>query len=144
MKVVIDTNVWVSGLLKPENPPGQVLKAIRDARITAVSSSHLWAELQRAVSYRSPRRALERDGVWPEVEKLLVNHSDIELVDDVTPTEQWVTGDTDDDWVIQCAITAKVDYIVSGDKAVQALGEVEGIRIVSAVQFLPEIPKVTP
>ncbi len=141
MKVVIDTNVWVSGLLKPGNPPGLVLKAIHDKTIVAVSSSHLWAELQRAVSYRSPRRALERDGVWPEVERLLVNHSDIELVDDVIPTEQWVPGDTDDDWVIQCAITAKVDYIVSGDKAVLGLGEIEGIRIVSAARFMEEILK---
>ncbi len=80
MKVVIDTNVWVSGLLKPSNPPGLVLRAIHDGNIIAVSSSHLWAELQRAVSYRSPRRALERDGVWPDVEKLLVRHTDIEPV----------------------------------------------------------------
>jgi putative PIN family toxin of toxin-antitoxin system len=144
MKVVIDTNVWVSGLLKPTNPPGQVLKAIGDKRITAVSSAHLWAELQRAVSYRGPRRALERDGVWPAVEMLLVNHSDIELVDDVTPTEQWVPGDTDDDWVIQCAITAKADYIISGDKVVLGLGEIEGIHMMSAAQFVGEILNGTP
>lgn len=141
MKVVIDTNVWVSGLLKPGNPPGLVLRAIHDKKIIAISSSHLWAELQRAVSYRSPRRALERDSLWPTVEKLLVEHADIEFVDAVAPTDQWVPGDSDDDWVIQCAITAKVDYIVSGDKAVLGLGEIEGIRIMSAARFIVEILK---
>ncbi len=72
MRVVIDTNVWVSGLLKPANPPGQVLKAIYDKRVVAVSSAHLWAELQRAVSYGSVRRVLERDGVWPHVQRCVV------------------------------------------------------------------------
>lgn len=139
MKVVIDTNVWVSGLLKPGNPPGLVLRAIRDKKVTAVSSAHLWAELQRAVSYRSPRRALERDGLWPLVEKLLVEHPDIEFVDPISPTKRWVPEDSDDDWVIQCAVTAKADYIVSGDKAVLGLGEAEGIRIVSAARFVEEI-----
>lgn len=141
MKVVIDTNVWVSGLLKPGSPPGLVLRAIRDEKVVAVSSSHLWAELQRAVSYRSPRHALERDGVWPAVEKLLVEHPDIEFVDSVSPTNGWVVEDADDDWVIQCAITGRVDYIISGDKAVLAVGEVAGIPIVSAARFADEILK---
>ncbi len=141
MKAVIDTNVWVSGLLKPGSPPGLILRAIRDEKVVAVSSSHLWAELQRAVSYRSPRHALEREGVWSTVEKLLVEHPDVEFVESVTPTSRWVAEDADDDWVIQCAITARVDYIISGDKAVLALGEVEGIRIVSAARFAGEILK---
>jgi putative PIN family toxin of toxin-antitoxin system len=144
MRVVIDTNVWVSGLLKPENPPGQILRALGEKRITAVSSAHLWSELQRAVSYRGPRGLFERDGTWTEVERLIVTHPGIELVDAVTPGESWVPGDADDDWVIQCALTAQADYIVSGDKAVLGLGRVRGIRIVSATMFVNDILSAAP
>jgi predicted nucleic acid-binding protein len=67
--------------------------------------------------------------------------SDIEFVESVSPSRRWVAQDADDDWVIQCAVTARVDYIISGDKAVLALGEVEGICIVSAGRFANEILK---
>jgi predicted nucleic acid-binding protein len=82
--------------------------------------------------------------VWSLVEKLLVEHPGIEFVEPLPPTKRWVLEDSDDDWVIQCAVTAKVDYIVSGDKAVLGLGEAEGIRIVSAARFVDEILSMTP
>ena len=66
---------------------------------TAVSSAYLWAELRRAASYRSLRHALEPDGEWSTVEKLLVEHRDIEF-ESVAPTRRWVPEDSDDDWVI--------------------------------------------
>lgn len=144
MRVVIDTNVWVSGLLKPENPPGQILRAVGEKRIIAVSSMHLWSELQRAVSYRGPHGLFERDGKWTDVERLMVTHPGIELVDSVTPEESWVPGDADDDWVIQCALTAQADSIISGDKAVLGLERVRGIPIVSAATFVNDILRSVP
>ena len=49
MKVVLDTNVWVSAYLSPKGAPGRVVKAVSSGRIEAVSTEHLWTELRRVL-----------------------------------------------------------------------------------------------
>ena len=41
MKVVLDTNVWVSAYLSPRGVPGRIVKALSNGRIDAVSTEHL-------------------------------------------------------------------------------------------------------
>ncbi len=56
MKIVIDTNVWVSGLLKPGNAPGLVLRAIRDEKVVAVAC--LVHGVERTCQLQSERQRL--------------------------------------------------------------------------------------
>jgi len=51
-----------------------------------------------------------------------------------------VTGDPEDDMVIECAIKSKADYIISGDKKhLLPLREYEGIPILSPSDFLAKL-----
>jgi putative PIN family toxin of toxin-antitoxin system len=45
VRVVVDTNIWVSGLILPDSPPGRVLVAVRDRHLTAVASWGLAEEI---------------------------------------------------------------------------------------------------
>jgi uncharacterized protein len=55
----------------------------------------------------------------------------------VVPTQKLnVTGDPDDNRILECAIAAGSDYIVTYDKDLLRLGEYAGIKIVRAVDFL--------
>lgn len=45
VRAVVDTNIWVSGLILPSSPPGRVLAAVRDRRIVAVASWELAEEI---------------------------------------------------------------------------------------------------
>lgn len=47
-----------------------------------------------------------------------------------------LTRDPKDDYLLAPAIRAHVDYVVSGDKDLQVLGEVEGVKILSPADFL--------
>jgi len=47
-----------------------------------------------------------------------------------------VKEDPDDDAVLECELSAKADFIISGDKHLLRLGQFEGIRILSAGDFL--------
>jgi len=38
MRAVIDTSVLVSGLIRPQGPPGAVMRALRDGKFTAIYS----------------------------------------------------------------------------------------------------------
>ena len=63
----------------------------------------------------------------------------VTLVASVEPTSNWLPKDPDDDWVIRCALTAKADRIVSGDKPLLELKAVEGVKIVSPRDLVEEI-----
>jgi predicted nucleic acid-binding protein len=53
-----------------------------------------------------------------------------------------VSPDPDDDFILACAKEEKVSYLVTGDvKHLLALGEYEGIQIVTPAQFLDELRK---
>jgi predicted nucleic acid-binding protein len=47
-----------------------------------------------------------------------------------------VCRDPNDDFILECAVVSRADVIVTGDKDLLSLGEYEGIRIVTARQYL--------
>jgi putative PIN family toxin of toxin-antitoxin system len=53
MRVVIDTNVWVSALLNPHGFPARILQAFRDRQFEVVVSHTLLTELRSVL--RRPR-----------------------------------------------------------------------------------------
>jgi putative PIN family toxin of toxin-antitoxin system len=61
MRLVIDTNVLVSGFLSDSSPPAQILNAVRDRSVTPIISSPVLAEY-RAVLFR-PALRLDQDDV---------------------------------------------------------------------------------
>jgi len=52
-----------------------------------------------------------------------------------------VPDDPDDDHVVACAVAARVDVIVSGDKHLLKLREYQGIRMVTAAQAVKSFTK---
>ncbi|GBC96990.1 hypothetical protein HRbin16_02806 [bacterium HR16] len=53
MRVVVDTNVWVSALLNPHGSPARLVRAFRDGLFEAVASEPLLREIEAVV--RRPR-----------------------------------------------------------------------------------------
>lgn len=134
MRVVADTNVVMSTFLWG-GPPADVLNAARQQRITLYCSASLIAELEDVLS---------RDKFAARLKQ--VGSSVTEMLGDYRALLQWVTphsvprvvlNDPDDDHVLACALTAKADLIVSGDrKHLLSLGSYQGIDIVNAAEAL--------
>ena len=61
MKVVLDTNAMLSGLMFPGGAPGRVVAAWREGRFELVISVHQLAEIGRALAYPKIRRILDWD-----------------------------------------------------------------------------------
>lgn len=130
MRVVLDTNVLVSGLLF-----GGVPKIIIDAALggsfTAVSSIPLINELQLVLS--KPKFKLD-DFL---VEALTTPYLDI--VEIVNPTTEITVIERcpADNRVLECAVHGKCHYIVTGDRRdLVSLGVYDGIPIVSPRKFI--------
>jgi hypothetical protein len=129
MRVVFDTNVWISGLVF-KGEVRKVLQKALDEEVRPVISVPLLRELENVllsskIDY-SPHAAAE------------TLHQVQELCLLVHPAQKIhvITQDPADNRVLECALEGDVDFIVSGDKHLLALGVFRGIRIVTPKQFL--------
>lgn len=133
MRAVADTNVVVSGLLW-QGPPRRVLDLARSGSLDLFTSPALLVELEEVLVRRKFTRRLEAAGVDPQ--DLILGYAALARV--VLPAERprAVVDDPDDDEVLACALAARAEVIVSGDRHLRALGTFQGIRIVTASDLL--------
>ena len=139
MRIVLDTNILVSALLTPNGPPGRLLAAVKRGDLTLVTSDAQIDELRNVLG-RDRLSACIRPR---EAAALLDNLSAVGVVATDLPVVD-AAHDPDDNLILAAAIVGRADLIVSGDKGhMLALGQVEGIPVVTARDALDRLP-VTP
>ena len=134
LRVVVDTNVFVSGLLGVKSAPRRIIAAWLDERFMLVTSLYLVGELAHVLSYG---RIAERIRVSrAEVDLILAAMLSTGEVVRGELTLPGVTRDPKDDAVVACAVEGHVDYVVSGDGDLLVLGAYEGTEVVTPRRFL--------
>jgi uncharacterized protein len=129
MKVVIDTNVLVSGVFFV-GVPFRVLEAWRDGRIHMVVSPDNIEEYRRV----GERLAEHFEGVTlGAFLAIVINHA--EIVEPARLSGQ-VARDPEDDKFIACAMAAGCRYIISGDRDLLDVGEHAKVKIVTPRELL--------
>jgi hypothetical protein len=137
LKVVLDTNVFVSGLMGVGSPPRQIIDAWLDDRFTLVTSLYLVAELNHVLSY--PRIADRLQVNSTHTEQILAALLSQAVIVPGNVKLPGVTRDPKDDAVVACAVEGKADRIVSGDQDLLVLGTYQGIRVVTPAQFAEQL-----
>jgi len=128
MRIVCDTNVLVSGILF-RGHPRRILTLVAQARLTNITSPALLREVE-AVLVR-PKFGL-RPG---QVDQILALFRDtFELVHPMDPLDV-IEDDPADNRILEAALAASADVIVSGDRHLLALKEWRGIRVLSPAVF---------
>jgi predicted nucleic acid-binding protein len=82
---------------------------------------------------------LEARDLWDDARFHVALRFRVELIANESPHENWLAEDPDDDWVIQCALSANADYIVTGDKALIGLARIGNVLIVSPSDFVTNV-----
>jgi putative PIN family toxin of toxin-antitoxin system len=131
--VVLDTNVWISGLLWT-GKPHEILRAAESGRLTLVVSPAIVEEVAEALGRPkfADRLATLRTSVRELVESML-SLAEVSTPRRVVPV---VTADPADDKILACARAARVQWLVSGDGHLLAVGRYHGIQIVDPRTFL--------
>jgi len=129
MKVVVDTNVLISGVFFG-GMPSRVLEAWRDGKIGLVVTPEILEEYRRVGE--------ELEAQFPGVSlapllALLVMTA--EIIEPPGLPEQ-VSRDPDDDKFIACALAGDCRCIVSGDKDLLEVSGYQGVKIVAPREFL--------
>ena len=111
--VVADTNTVVSRLLW-HGPPRQVLDAARTGTIALSTSASLRAELAEVLQRPKFAQRLARANVPPHT--LIVGYAALARLVVPAPIGPVVEADPDDDAVLACAVAARAEVVVSGDR----------------------------
>jgi putative PIN family toxin of toxin-antitoxin system len=142
VRAVIDANVWVSGALSRTGPPARVITVFLDGRFKLVTSEPLLAEIQDVMA--RPHLARRSRLTRTELRELLQAMRDLGEVVAVTGVLR-LCRDPDDDVVIETAIVAGADVLVSGDRDLIADPPVRGrllehgVRVLSVAEFVAEL-----
>lgn len=113
MKVILDTNVLLSGLMFPESTPGRIVAAWVEARFEVALSLDQLAEIGRVLEYPKIRRKLGWDDEQIElfVKQLYIRAEVVEL--GVISVE--VPRDQGDVPILATLAAANADVLVTGD-----------------------------
>jgi putative PIN family toxin of toxin-antitoxin system len=128
MRVVFDSNVLIAALLFPEGRAAAAVENILDGSDDLVLSPPILREILSVLS-----RKFSRDR--EELSRVAVVLGEMgEIVDPYRRLT--VFRDDADNRILECAVEGKADVIVTGDKAMLALGEYGGIRLITLAEYL--------
>lgn len=136
MRVVVDTSVLVSGLIRPQGPPGDILRALREGRFNVGYSHETLMEVVEVLG-----RDFFRSKYHIQAEDIEVLVSLIRLRGDAVVPAQKITAcrDPKDNKFLEAAVAGEADYLVSGDDDLLSLNPYRGIPILSPAEFLETI-----
>lgn len=134
IRVCLDTNILISGLISSKGAPHEILSALRKREFLLISSLEIIDEIKRVLNYPSIKKNynLTPDQI-KRLTKLVRKYSykcrsasNLKVIKD----------DPDDNKFLHVAIQGKADFIVFGDKHLLDLRTFQGIPIITARQFI--------
>jgi len=129
MRIVLDTNVFISGIFF-SGPPSQILKAWGNLNFQIVLSQEILDEYQQVAHELSSK--FPYVDILPIIEMVTIHGKFVDTQNiDITVCE-----DPDDNKFIECAIASNCPIIVSGDKHLLKLTDYKGITVLNPRNFV--------
>jgi len=132
VRVVLDTNIFVSGLLSAAGPPARIIQAVLQRRLIPIMSPATFAELEAVLRRPKLQRAFTRAGV--NITSFLATiQAEVQFVDP-HPTNTPLRDAQDRPFLDLMATTPPPQYFVTGDKDFKA-SHYSGVPVISAAEF---------
>jgi len=130
LTVVLDTNVLVSALLF-KGELSRLVDLWKKGNIIPVFSRETFREFKTVLGY--PKFSLTGKEIKMLIEEEVLPFFEIiEIKDKI----RGVCRDSDDDKFLACAVSARSDFIVSGDRDLLDMDKFKSVRIISASELL--------
>lgn len=129
MKIILDTNVLISGIFF-KGPPFNILKYWRDGKLELIVYEEIFKEYSlvcEKLHNKYPSIAFDEI-----LDLILINaHFYVPI-----KCKEQITIDPDDDKFIKCALAGHVKIIISGDKHLLDVNGHQGIKILNPSDFI--------
>lgn len=136
MRVLFDTNIFISYLLKSDKDKTitTIIEAGFENKYKLLLPHDVINELNKKLTEKKylARHILKADA-QEFIEALTAIIEEIPVITEPIPQ---VGRDKKDDYLLACAVVGEADYLVSGDTDLQVLKEIQGVKIVSPIEFL--------
>jgi putative PIN family toxin of toxin-antitoxin system len=128
LKVVIDTNVFISAFYLPESKPAGVVLLARRKTILNLISPQIIKEVERIIKKKL---------LWDNAKTQSAVRRIKTFSEEVHPQERLaIIADDPDNRILECAVAGHADFIISGDKHLLDLETYQGIKMVTPGKFL--------
>jgi len=129
VRVVLDTNVLVSGLLSPFGPPGEIVRMVSSGEITLCLDARVFSEYAEVLA--RPRFSFDPD----EIAALLdfAAHAGLTVAASPLPA---ALPDPDDEPFLEIALTCGAEYLITGNRAHFPDDLCQGVVVASPAQFM--------
>jgi uncharacterized protein len=118
LRVILDTNIWVSGFAYPASVPGRILQVWRMGGLSVMLSHYILDEIAQVLP-RLPRHGLSSADIRNLVDSMVL------MAEVVEPTLRAVDAvrDAKDQPILDLLVSTKADYLITGDKDLLALAD---------------------
>jgi len=142
MKIILDTNIYISSFVFDSHVENFYLEILKKDEIDIYFSDETFDELVKKLDLKEfssilakSKRLIGRIDIDSFIQNIKTNSI---IISD--PTEKVVIcRDPNDNKFLELAKAIQADYIISGDKDLLDLSEFEGVRIVKPSEFLVKI-----
>ena len=131
IRAVIDTNILVSALLQPNGAPAQVLLLCVSESIQICVSGSVFAEYEEVI--RRPKFRLDENLIVAILQLIREKALWVRPVEGIR-----ACSDPKDDIFLQCAHTAKAEFVVTGNTK-HFPAEYAAIRVITCRQLLETV-----
>ena len=132
MRVVVDTNVFVSAILSPTGLPAQILDLILSRRITLLISSSILAEY---VDVLKRKEFSFNEKTIHNLLKMIALYSE-----KISPAVHKISlPDPDDIPFLACALGGKADFLITGNKKHFPAAACDPVKPLSPLEFFEKI-----
>ncbi len=132
-RVVIDTNVLISGIIQQSGFPFRVVKMWENSSVVLLTSAATIEEAERVLNY--PKIKTSYKLTEDDINHVISNLIKYSVLAGNLPGLNIIKEDPEDNYILATAVAGKADYIISGDKHLLELNTFRGIAVVTPKEF---------
>jgi putative PIN family toxin of toxin-antitoxin system len=133
--VIFDTNILISATLSQKSNPYACLQLAKDGLVKSVTCREILDEFKEKLSFKFDYSPNDAQSTTDRV-------LDYSQLVNITNSLKGICADPDDDMVLECAVVANANYIVTGDKHLLSLINYQNSLILKATDFLASIQEL--
>ncbi|MCL5024103.1 MAG: putative toxin-antitoxin system toxin component, PIN family [Nitrospirae bacterium] len=132
-RVVIDTNVLISGVIQGKGFPYRIVRAWEQGDLILITSAATIEEASRVLKYPRIKSKYGLDDA--DIKETVLNLTKYSVFINDLPGVDVIKEDPSDNSFLAAALSGKADHIISGDAHLQNLNAYGGIEIMSPKTF---------